>query len=508
MICEDMTMTVDMRSVSALTAAERSELQAHARTCARCASQWGVEMGLAAVRIPGMSPALVDRCRPRGYVAIAAPARRRVLRPAVLAGFAVVLVAAAAIQLVRITSGDDPIQQTAVLEAAPVEIAHIEPAELAGTPESPVVPEAAAQLPPLPLLPLPVAASRSRAERSADTRSKMDWALARAIERHPELVDGPEREGMLVVAIALYEDGRILSEAMRFASTADFRSIETELRQTLPPEGRQEHDARQKGSRLPDGRVLRNDVNLRMVVVPDQYDYARSNVRVAELVRARHADLMVGATSLDIGRLVVFMSEDGQIQRESYVSDPLKGTGRVLSAGDPDSVAFLAQQISTSLGVDINQIGLIGVMTLQDGPATVGNMDGSMDVSDKLRVLPLLYAWPRRAGENGPAWGQGTVSAKPTFDTTTALAIVERYMPDAFVRTQDRAVGQPTIVLTAEGKFIRSTRVMQQGPIEQRRLQLEQLGRNAIYNTAETLKNRAGQTADVMFVWEKADASK
>jgi hypothetical protein len=508
MICEDMTMVVDMRSASALTAAERSELQAHAKTCAHCASQWGVEMGLAAVRIPRMSPALLSRCWPRGYAAIAAPARRRVLRPAVLAGSALVLVAAAAIELVRSTSGNDPIQQTAELEVAPVEIAHIQPAVLAITPDSPVVPESAAQLPPLPLLPLPVAASKSRAERSADTRSRMDWAIARAIERHPELVDGPERDGMLAVAIALYEDGRILSEAMRFAPDVDFRSIETELRQTLPPDGRQEHGAKQKGSRLPDGRVLRNEVRLRMVVVPDQYDYARSDVRVAEIVRARHADLMVSATSPDIGRLVVFMSDDGQIQRESYVSDPLKGSGRVLSSGDPDSVAFLAQQISTSLGVDINQIGLIGLTTLQDGPATIGNMDGSLNVSDKLRVLPLLYAWPRRAGENGPAWGQFAASGGPTIDTAAALAIVERYMPDAFVRTGDRAVGQPTIVLTAEGKFIRSTRVMQEGPIEQRRLQLEQLGRNAIYNTAETLKNRAGQTADVMFVWEKADPGK
>lgn len=46
------------------------------------------------------------------------------------------------------------------------------------------------------------------------------------------------------------------------------------------------------------------------------------------------------------------------------------------------------------------------------------------------------------------------------------------------------------------------------GPVEQRRIQLEQLeqlGRNAVHNTAVTLKNRAGQTADVMFVWEKAE---
>ncbi|MEO8316211.1 MAG: hypothetical protein ABI645_15620 [Pseudomonadota bacterium] len=504
MSCEDIDLAVDMRSVSALTAAERSELQAHARTCARCASQWGIEMGLAAVRIPSMSPLLVNRCKPRGHAGIAVPGRRRVLRPAVFSGVALVLVAAAAIPLVRSTSGNDAIQQAAELEVAPVQIAQIQPVELARTPESPAVPESAVQLPPLPLLPLPVADSRRRAESSADMQSRMDWALARAIERYPELVEGPEREGRLFVAFTLYEDGRILNEAMRFASEVDFRSVETELRQTLPPDGQQGHGARQKGSRLPDGRLLRNDLVFRFSLVPDQYDAIRTHARVAEIVRARHADLMVPATRADIGRLIVFMSDDGQIQRESYVNDPLKGNG-VLSADDPASVAFLAQQISTSLGVDINQIGLIGLGTLQDGPAAVGNVDGSLNVSDKLRVLPLLYAWPRRAGEIGPSWGQPRVSAKPTFDTTAALAIVERYMPDAFVRTEDRAVGQPTIVLTAEGKFIRSTRVMQEGPIEQRMLQLEQLGRDAAYSTAATLKNRAGQTADVMFVWEKAD---
>jgi hypothetical protein len=501
MNCEDMTMTVDMRSVSALTAAERTELHAHAKTCARCASQWGIEIGLAAIQIPSMSPALVNRCRPRGLVAVEASARRRMLRPAVLAGSALALVAAAAIQLVRSTSGNDPMQQTAQLEVAPVEIAQIQPAELAGTRESPVVPESAAQLPPLPLLPLPVAAAR----RQADLRSRPDWALERAIKRYPELVDGPEREGRLFVAIAVYADGRILSEEMRFASLDDARTVETEVRQTLPQTGQQIRSGKQKGTRLPDGRVLLNEVRLNVTVLPDNYDHARSSFHVAEVVRAKHADLMVSATSAEFGRLFVLMSEDGQIQRESYVKELPKG--RQLRSDDPESVAFLAQLISSTLSVDIDQIGLMGLAALQEGPASVGNLDGSVDVSEKLRVLSIVYAWPRRAGESGPAWGQPVESTESKLDTAAALAIIERYMPDAFVRTEDRAVGQPTIVLTPEGKFIRSTRVMQQGPIEQRRLQLEQL-RNAIYSTSETVKNRAGQTADVMFVWEPVDPGK
>jgi hypothetical protein len=507
MICEDMTMVVDTRSISALTAAERSELETHARTCARCASQWGVEMGLAAVRIPRMSPALLNRCRPGADASNAAPVRRRILRPAVLVGAVVALAAAAAIQAVRQTGAKPPSQQTAELQVAPAEISQ-QPPDLATPsaniqgPDSPVVIVSAAQLPPLPLLPLPVAASR----RTEDLRSRMDWALARAIERHPELVDGPERDGRLVVAIALYEDGRILSEQMRFASEVEFRSIETELRQTLPQGGRQQHGGRQKGSRLPDGRVLHNDVVLHVGLVPNQYDHSRSSNQVAEIVRANHADLMVSATSPEFRWLVVFMSEDGQIARESYVNEPLKGRG-VLRADDPESVAFLAQQISTILGVDINRIGLLGIASLQAGPATVGNPDGSSNVSDKLRVLPVLYAWPRRAAENGPAWGEPVASAGPKLDKAAALAIVERHMPDAFVRTADTAVGQPAIVLTVDGKFMRSTRLLNQGPIDQRRLQIEQL-RNVIYSTTERLKSPAGQMADVTFLWEKADPGK
>jgi hypothetical protein len=256
--------------------------------------------------------------------------------------------------------------------------------------------------------------------------------------------------------------------------------------------------------------VLLNDVALRVEVVPNEFDVARSNVRVAEIVRAKHKDLMVPATGPEIGRLIVFMSDSGQIDRESSVGKMSNSAflgmtpGREFRTDDPSSVAFLAQQISTTLGVDINQIGSIGMTTLQDGPATVGNADGSLNVSEELRVLTVLYAWPRREGESGPVWGQPSPSAAPIIDKAAALAVVERYMPDAFARANDRSVGQPTIVLTPEGRFIRSTRVMQQGPIEVRRLELEQLGRNAIYSTGATLKNSAGQTADVMFVWQDA----
>jgi hypothetical protein len=299
MICEELTMTVDMRSASALTAAERSELQTHARTCARCASQWGIEMGLAAVRIPSMSPTLVNRCRPRSYAAIAAPSRRRVLRPAVLAGSALVLVAAAAIQLVRSTSGNDPIQQSAELEVSQVEIAHIQRAELAITPESQVVPELAAQESPLPLLPLPVVDSKRRAERTADSRAKVDWALARAIERHPEIVDGPEREGTLVVAIALYEDGRILSEAMQYAKAVEVRSVEAELRQGLPPEGSQMQGRRQKNSafrprRLPSTSTVMESsmVGTRMAMAPSMSGPTKQGIRRAPSFRPARPEFL------------------------------------------------------------------------------------------------------------------------------------------------------------------------------------------------------------------------
>jgi hypothetical protein len=201
------------------------------------------------------------------------------------------------------------------------------------------------------------------------------------------------------------------------------------------------------------------------------------------------------------------MTEDGQVQRE-HVERVGPPSGRIITAGSASDVALLAASIAKPLGLDIGQIGLIGTTTIENGSVQmVADGNGDFRPDDRRQMLMITYAWPRRAGESGPGWGQAPAKSQESpgaaIDKAAALAIVEREIPDAF-RITDPAAGTPTVVLSARGELIKAGRIqMKSGPIDQ--MLRELLVPGVVTNSFSTVQliNGKGESADIMFAWEE-----
>jgi hypothetical protein len=126
---------------------------------------------------------------------------------------------------------------------------------------------------------------------------------------------------------------------------------------------------------------------------------------------------------------------------------------------------------------------------------------GSVPVYDNetRRVMLVDYAWQRLPGESEPRYRQigWDRYGQQGIDTATALAVVERMMPDAFMGVEvERALGIPCILLTEEGEFIRTARIKASDP------------RNAFPGISIAafrmlvLKNGKGATSAIYFLWQ------
>ncbi len=112
-----------------------------------------------------------------------------------------------------------------------------------------------------------------------------------------------------------------------------------------------------------------------------------------------------------------------------------------------------ADTMAGVLGVSKEQIGLMGSVGVSDNDTTRGAF--------------VDYAWQRLAGESAPVYHQGGSSSDDGVDLGTALAVVERVMPDAFLGVDvERALGIPAVLLTEEGEFIRTARIRASDPRE------------------------------------------
>src|SRR5262249_33893455 len=142
-------------------------------------------------------------------------------------------------------------------------------------------------LEPLPLLPAPVYSS------DAQRNALVDLALMRAAERHPELVEGPEIDDTYAVAVALREDGIVVTSAAKLRTREKLRDVAAEIERSLPRDGAGSNMGRPKGTLLPNGRALRANVMLRVDTLSMSYDVSRSNLRVRQILGNQYADQML-----------------------------------------------------------------------------------------------------------------------------------------------------------------------------------------------------------------------
>jgi len=485
---------------------------------------------------PGPAPLDAVMARLSATPGPASRGKRRTARRIVIIG-AVVLAAAAAMLAIRLGSGAPPRGAAAAAIPAAIPVAAVEQKSVAAP-----VPPAPQPVPPaprpvaaavMPMADLPLFPPRPRPV----SETTQDLALRKLVERHPELVEGPDTDGTFHAAVVMRRNGSVVHSAARLADPRDPAAASNEMRRLMPDTmiGSIQGGFRRKHSQLPDGRTLRADMWTSIAIVADDYDAARSSVNVEQLVRSRHAGLLLPSNSPEVNRVTVLLTEEGGIERE-YVELVSRGNPRP-AAGMPEMprtaaaatqlldamIAARAEQLATRLGIEVSRIGLIGNLRVQEGiNGLTEDASGIMRPIDFSRSLLVDYVWPRRAGESGPSMiglpGGSTTEfgralqqelAETATRLSPAVTIVERLMPEAFTRSNSDA-GMPVVALTAKGEALGAIRMNTRGDEQpgaraiSRQLQQFDPGfgsKGSSIQSLETLQNKAGATAQVMFAW-------
>lgn len=511
MNCEGINRIIEDGNLDTLSASEMSEADAHAQSCGHCAPRWLSHTRLAAASIPSMPPELSARCLAALRSQNSAPrhAPRRVM---FVVGGLVALAAAASMLTLNIGNEPGPQPQEVVSAVLPAAApAEALPAEI--IPESHATPEVAEPAArkyadySLPLLPAPIDAEK-------EMISRIDLAMRKALDLYPEITSGPESKDHFVVMLALREDGTVLRNSMVIATSADEVNAEMRKAQTAGGTEQRFHDGspqtftgKPRGSRMPDGRILRGDLTVGFSMVRNNYDLSRSTTRVEEIIRAERSHLMLPISSGGINTLTVLLSEDGTIQKEHVEFIGVQQLMQSAQSGRSDDADSRAQDMARKLGIGVDQIGLMGVARLQDG---------SVESPGARRVLTVDYAWARKAGEAAPRYGQGGYNSRLTnaIDTDIALKIVERMLPEAFVPAaqnprSDGRTNMPAVVLSSEGRVLGAGRMnMVAGEAMRQEFQRIVPGVEIYITRSATLLNSAGDRADVQFAWEATPAQK
>jgi hypothetical protein len=294
----------------------------------------------------------------------------------------------------------------------------------------------------------------------------------------------------------LRQDGTVLHSVLRHAASEEYREVNAEIQAAIPRDGDGRGVmSRAKATPLPDGRMLRADLTLWTANVSNTYDMARSGARVLEIIGDKYTELMVPATSEELNRVVILLSDDGAIQREVVERVNRRAVGNV-SPADAAVVARVAETFASQVEVDPSRIGLMDNTVLQTGSGT------------ETRMLLVRYAWQRRGDESGPSLGQLSPELlTPRVDPAKVLVVAKHVLPDAFT-PRDPSAGSPTIVLTAKGEVIQAGWVRTETGRSLAQTLKEQLvpGVETSSFGAITVTDESGTRVNVSLAWEEPKA--
>jgi hypothetical protein len=500
MNCQDISRIVDTGSIRKLGEDEVGAAEAHARTCRECAAIWGVQSRLANVHVPATPPEVAMRFQMLVASPAPAPARGRAMRRLTLIGGLVALAAAAGVWIWLSASWRTPQSVAAVPSSTAIGQAVL-PASQSSAPAKASRTEAEAPYSTqLPLVPEPAALEQDPAKEAL--------ALRKAVELHPELVEGQALgdDAFLIVSLVMRADGLVLSSAAEQASNATVTETMNRMQGMLPSGGGEYlYSSRAKGQQLPGG-TARARIFIHAMIIREGFDMARSNVRVREIVGHKYDDLALPHTSEEANMVTVFLSDDGRILRERVDRPKNRDDDMGLIASDQAR----RQAIAARLGIDVEQIGAIGSTTLDRGSMkVVADANGFTHLEDA-RSLLIRYAWERRSGETLAAPAPDSRPAdEEDFDTAAALIVARRYFPDAFVAEAparaDFSTPIPTVVFTPEGEVVRAGRVMMRSGVSTDLLLAEQLvpGMHTGLDRFVRLTDSKGASAWVLFAWEE-----
>lgn len=168
-----------------------------------------------------------------------------------------------------------------------------------------------------------------------------------------------------------------------------------------------------------------DDILASWVLLPADFDESRAAGRVADVVRAKHSDLMRPTGDLldrskvftDLNLLTIFMTEDGQIGRQAVevtsikawkAMDPRPGNAQttLTRVYTPPAVPVEAFKVLGLTPDQVGQTGLLEVRPLVKWPgdesgarASTREMRRVMEEQSKGLMVIVRYAWPRRPGE-------------------------------------------------------------------------------------------------------------
>jgi hypothetical protein len=250
------------------------------------------------------------------------------------------------------------------------------------------------------------------------------------------------------------------------------------------------------GTQIPGRGKLTTKVSLRYALLPETYSETRNEARVQQAAMAARPDLLLPMSAEHINRLTVFMTDSGEVDR-LY--------SELLSKSELQAVLRFSfarwAPIFEPLGVRAEDLGLTGVTYAHSNP--------SDSAVGERQWMVVRYAYPRRPGE--PVGG--AARDQQTSDTyrATALAIVERHLPDAFTKSVKDA-GMPAIAFSRTGEVLVATRLpplvlppflteTPTNPLQDKvgpGIELTQF-------LLSQLSNAQGVSRSVLFGWEKQD---
>lgn len=290
-----------------------------------------------------------------------------------------------------------------------------------------------------------------------DMRSQLelDVVMRAAVREHPDLLEGPRRDGFYRLDIALNADGSVYRSAVAFfpgVRNGSTSSDRFDLHRIIPWAGSINAGVIiQRGESVGGAGIAPNQIEINYGFLPVNYDPSRAAERVEGPVREHHAELIKSYPGGGLNGLTVLMSEDGRIARMHVARIDRERISQWWTPPADFSV----------LGLDAEQLGPNGMYAIPLNPRDTTtpapfHIGAGRDAEGELAILLVHYAWPRREGEpaGGPPLSRGTQIPELRAPTITEQ-LASRYCSGAMAAAGE-AADVCWIAFTREGRVVRA----------------------------------------------------
>lgn len=311
---------------------------------------------------------------------------------------------------------------------------------------------------------------------------------------YPELFGASAKAGRVLVTLLLNPDGTLYKSVKEDVNPRPWIRNSLHAFEVMGVD--YEHRGAGVKLRMQNSTGADGDVDVRAWYFEAPADPTRDVATVRAQVKARYATLFKPAysdgsrrvTPEGISVLTVYMTETGAIDRAN-VED---------LTGDPDALARPERFVT--MGIARAQIGPIGAAEFASGHYTD---------DDDVKILQVIYAWPRRPHEIVPmreAVAQ-PVAAGPNDDPAVNRAIAEHYFPDLYTYPKEWPRADPWVLLDRQGKVLTTgRRVGMSGRDIQLYVESLYPGIRTDQVQITTIQGGSDQSSDIGFVWLAADS--